>query len=158
MARVLALATGKPTDDDAASLFEQVTERFRDEAQILLAECQDYLEEADLPRMGDASEKQLRASREAHRVAVRLKDLIRRTFILHAWSSGMISTNEAFASSNRLQFRDYCLDGADAAVSDLPLRLRNLCADSLALYERTCDLEDTLLGLHGLSDDQTEAA
>ncbi|PKU24903.1 hypothetical protein CWS72_08470 [Telmatospirillum siberiense] len=159
MARILAFETGAPTDDDAASLFELVTERFRNEAFSLLSECRAYLEEADLPRIGDATDDQLLASREAHRVAVRLKDLMTRTLSLHAWSCGKISTNEAFGQHQRLQFRDYCLESAEPSAPGLPERMLHLCEDSLALYERTCNLEDTLLDLHGLSKkDQTEAA
>lgn len=165
MAKILAFETGEPTTDDATSLFEQVTERFRDDALALLSECQAYLEEADLPRIGEATEEQLLASQEAHRIAIRLRDLTARTLSLHAWSYGRLSTQEAFAPHLRLQFRDYCLGSADPSAPGLPIRLRALCEDSLALYERTCDLEDTLLDLHGLSEktsrisgDEIEAA
>ncbi len=144
----------RTADDDAASLFELVTQRFRDDVFSLLDDYESYLEEADLPRIGAASEEQLLASREAHRIAIRLKDLVARTLSLHAWSSGEITTVYAFSQANRLQYRDY---GLEPSAQGLPEQIRDLAERSAALYQRTCELEDLLLDLHDLRQKPSEA-
>lgn len=152
-------------DDDAASLFERVTERFRDEVLALLSAWRAHLDDNDLPRIGDATEEQLLASREAHRIAVRLKDLVARALSLHDWSTGELTTRHVFSPPNRLQFRQYCLDGADLSHQSLPAPMCDLSADSAQLYARACALEDMLLDLHDIresapaaADDKDEAA
>lgn len=154
----MAYDDSRTVDDNAASLFEMVTERFRDEVFSLLAESQDCLEKTGTPGIRPVTERRLLASRAIHRHAVRLRDLVARAISLHAWSTGGITTEQAFSLENRLPFREDGTEPAELSARGLPVRLRVLTERSLALCERARRLEEMLLDLHDIPPGTADAS
>lgn len=154
----MAFISGNTADDTSASLFELVTARLRNDAFSLIFESQAYLKKVKLPRFGDATEEELLTSREAHRLANRLRDLMARAISLHAWSIGEITTDFALASENLLQFREDCLTSIALSGQGLTTEMCELSERSILLYERACRLENMLLDFYDVPANQSEAA